>query len=106
MRFVSLAAVLTTPLLAVDIRRGFELESDEKTIPSANAFMVVAALLVIGFIFPSEKNLQNKLKTFFPMDSLAAVQPSWRTFNSDIVGGMMTFQSKPEFIDSRFDIFE
>lgn len=106
MRFVFLAAVLTTPLLAVDIRRGFDLESDEQTIPAANAFMVTAALLVILFIFPSEKNLQDKLKTFFPMDSLAAIQPSWRTFNSDLVGGMMTFQSKPDFIDSRFDIFE
>lgn len=106
MRFVFLAAVLTTPLLAVDIRRGFELESDEPTIPAANAFMVTAALLVILFIFPSEKNLQDKLRTFFPMDSLAAIQPSWRTFNSDLVGGMMSFQSKPDFIDSRFDIFE
>lgn len=106
MRFVFLAAVLTTPMLAVDIRRGFSLESDEKTIPAANAFMVTAALAVILFIFPSEKNLQQKLGTFFPMDSLAAVQPSWRTFNSDIVGGMMTFQSKPDFIDSRFDTFE
>jgi hypothetical protein len=106
MRFVFLAAVLTTPLLAVDIRRGFSLESDRKTIPVANAFMVTAALLVIFFIFPSEKNLREKLKTFFPMDSIAAIQPSWRTFNSDYVGGMMTFRSKPEFIDSRFDIFE
>ena len=106
MRFVFLAAVLTTPMLAADIRRGFNLGSDEKTIPAANAMIVTAGLLVLVFSFPSEKNLQEKLKTFFPMDSIAAVQPSWRTFNSDIVGGMMTFQSKPEFIDSRFDIFE
>ena len=40
------------------------------------------------------------------MQTLASIQPSWRTFNSDHVGGMMTFESKPEFIDSRFDIFE
>ena len=40
------------------------------------------------------------------MKTIAAIQPQWRTFNSDYVGGMMTFQSKPEFIDSRFDIFE
>jgi hypothetical protein len=106
MRFLFLAAVLTTPILAMDIRRGFDLESDEKTIPAANAFMVVAAAAVIIGIFPSEKKLEDKLKTFFPMESIAQIQPSWRTFDSDTVGGMMTFQGKPVFIDSRFDIFE
>ena len=106
MRFAFLAAVITTPILAVDIRRGFNLSSDEKTIPSANAFMVVAAALVILFIFPTEKNLKEKLGTFFPMESLEAIQPSWRTFDADTVGGMMAFLSKPDFIDSRFDIFE
>ena len=106
MRFLFLAAVLTTPILAVDICRGFDLESDKKTIPAANAFMVVAALVVISLIFPSEAKLTRKLNTFFPMKTIATIQPSWRTFNSDYVGGMMTFQSKPGFIDSRFDIFE
>ena len=106
MRFVFLAAVLTTPMLAADIRRGFSLASDKQTIPAANAMIVAASILVLAFSFPNEKNLQEKLKTFFPMDSIAAVQPSWRTFNADIIGGMMTFQKKPEFIDSRFDIFE
>jgi hypothetical protein len=106
MRFLFMAAVLTTPILAVDIRRGFELESDEKTIPAANAFMVVAAAIVIAAIFPSEKKLTEKLQTFFPMKSIEQIQPSWRTFNSDTVGGMMTFKGKPDFIDSRFDVFE
>jgi hypothetical protein len=106
MRFLFMAAVLTTPILAVDIRHGFDLESDKKTIPAANAFMVVAALVVIASIFPSEAKLTRKLGTFFPMKTIASIQPTWRTFNSDYVGGMMTFQSKPEFIDSRFDIFE
>ena len=106
MRFLFMAAVLTTPILAMDIRRGFDLESDEKTIPSANAFMVAAAAAVIFCIFPSEKKLTEKLPTFFPMQSLAQIQPSWRTFNSDTVGGMMSFEEKPDFIDSRFDVFE
>jgi hypothetical protein len=106
MRFLFMAAVLTTPILALDIRRAFDLGSDEKTIPVANAFMVTAAALVFLFIFPSEKKLDTKLGTFFPMKTLASIQPTWRTFNSDHVGGMMTFERKPEFIDSRFDIFE
>jgi len=106
MRFLFMAAVLTTPMLAQDIRRGFELGSDEKTIPAANACLVTAAILVIVFIFPSEKALNKALGTFFPVKSIAEIQPSWRTFNSDLVGGMMTFQQKPVFIDSRFDVFE
>ena len=106
MRFLFMAAVLTTPMLAVDIRRSFNLDSDEKTIPAANLMIVAAAIAVLAFIFPSEKKLQTKLNGFFPMDTIAVVQPSWRTFNSDSVGGIMTFESKPEFIDSRFDIFE
>ena len=91
MRFAFLAAVIVTPIIAVDIQRGFDGDSDEKTIPAANAFMVVAAALVILFIFPSEKNLREKLGTFFPMQTLEEIQPSWRTFDSDTVGGMMSF---------------
>jgi hypothetical protein len=106
MRFLFMAAVLTTPFLAVDLRRAFNLGSDEKTIPTANAFMVTAAALTFFFIFPIERKLDTKLGTFFPMQSLASIQPSSRTFNADSVGGMMTFESKPDFIDSRFDIFE
>jgi hypothetical protein len=106
MRFLFMAAVLTTPMLAVDLRRAFHLGSDEKTIPIANAFMVTAAAVTILAIFPSEKKLNAKLGTFFPMQTIQSIQPSWRTFNSDHVGGMMTFESKPAFIDSRFDVFE
>jgi hypothetical protein len=106
MRFVFLAGVLTTPILAMDIRSGFEMESDQKTIPAANALLIAAAAVVILCIFPTERKLEQKLGTFFPMQSISDVQASWRTFNYDYVGGMMTFQSKREFIDSRFDIFE
>jgi hypothetical protein len=101
-----MAAVLTTPFLAVDIMRGFSLESDSKTIPAMNALMVACAACVFAFIFPSEASLQKKLGTFFPLQSISEIQPSWRTFNSDLIGGMMAFQSKPSFIDSRFDVFE
>ena len=106
MRFLFMAAVLTTPFLAIDIMRGFSLESDSKTIPAMNALMVAGAACVIAFIFPSEASLQKKLGRFFPLESISAIQPSWRTFNSDLIGGMMAFQSKPSFIDSRFDVFE
>ncbi len=106
MRFLFMAAVLTIPLIADDIRRGANLGSDENTIPIANAFMVATAAVVLLFIFPSEKKLEAKMPTFFPMRTLDSIQPSWRTFNNDTMGGMMTFKSKPDFLDSRIDTFE
>ncbi len=106
MRFLFMAAVLTIPFLASDIQRGFIEGSDEKTIPLMNALMVAAAICVIAFLFPSEATLEKKLATFFPMQSIAAIQPSWRTFNFDELGGRMAFDSRSPFIDSRFDTFE
>jgi hypothetical protein len=106
MRFLFMAAVITTPFIADDIARGFELEFDPKTIPAMNALMVAGAAAIFFYMFPSEAAMQKKLGTFFPMESIAAVQPSWRTFNYDTIGGMMAFQSKPSYIDSRFDTFE
>ena len=106
MRFLFMAAVITTPFIADDIARGFELEFDPKTIPAMNALMVAGAAGVLIYMFPSEASLQKKLGSFFPMESIAAIQPSWRTFNYDTLGGMMAFHSKPSYIDSRFDTFE
>lgn len=106
MRFLFMAAVITAPFIADDIARGFELEFDPKTIPAMNALMVAGAAGVLLYMFPSEAAMQKKLSSFFPMESIAAIQPSWRTFNYDTLGGMMAFQSKPSYIDSRFDTFE
>jgi hypothetical protein len=106
MRFLFMAAVITTPFIADDIARGFGLEFDPKTIPPMNALMVAGAAAVFIYMFPGEAAMQKKLRSFFPMESIAAIQPSWRTFNYDRIGGMMAFQSKPSYIDSRLDIFE
>jgi len=105
-RFSYFAAVLTTPLLARDLARSFNMEKDSNTIPWANATMAVAAVGVILFMFPSKAALDKMLDMMFPKNLIAQIQPSWRTFNWDYVGGMMAFDEKPSFIDSRFDSFE
>ncbi len=105
-RFTYLAAILTTPMLARDIERSFCTESDEKTIPAMNALMVAGAIVVMVLMFPSENTLKDMLAKMFPLQTIAQVQPTWRTFNWDYVGGMMDFESKPNFMDSRFDSFE
>ncbi len=105
-RFCYFAAVLTAPMLARDLARSFSNESDTKTIPVMNALMATGALGVILYMFPTEAPLQKMLEMMFPVHEIAAIQPSWRTLDLDYVGGRMAFQSKPSFIDSRFDSFE
>lgn len=106
MRFAYLAAVITTPMLAVDIERSFFTESDAKTIPAMNALLAGAAVCAMVLMFPSETKLEKMLASMFPLQTTRSIQPSWRTFNWDYVGGRMAFDYSPEFIDSRFDTFE
>lgn len=106
-RFCYLAAVLTCPMLARDLSRSLSRgESDANTIPAMNALMTAGALGVILYMFPSEAALDKMLHMMFPIREISAIQPSWRTFDIDYVGGRMAFQFKPSFIDSRFDSFE
>lgn len=105
-RFLYLAGVLIGPALAMDIARSFSPEPNQKTIPAMNALIAAAALAFIAFRFPSEQKLQTKLKGEFPLQEIRAIQPQWRTFDWDYFGGMMAFESRPSFIDSRVDTFE
>lgn len=106
MRFLFLAAVITVPFYAEEIVRAFDLKPDTATAPAKSAILVAAATALVVFMFPSEAMLEKRAAQFFPVNSIAAIQPSWRTFNDADVGGRMAFQSKPSFIDSRYDIFE
>ncbi len=105
-RFSYFAVVLTTPLLARDLARAFKLDPDANTIPKMNLLMTAIAIGVMIYQFPSERSLNERLNMMFPMKTIATIQPSWRTFNWDYVGGMMAFRGKPSFIDSRFDSFD
>ncbi len=105
-RFSFLAAVIVAPALAIDLARSFTSEQDAKTIPAMNGLIAAGALCFSAFMFPSESALQKKLALAFPVQIIHSLQPTWRTFDFDYVGGMMAFESKPPLIDSRLDIFE
>jgi hypothetical protein len=105
-RFTFLASVVTIPLLTVDLVRSFYSKSDEKTIPLMNALYVVGTVFAIVFFSPTEASLQNALTVEYPLQTIASIQPSWRTYDQDTLGGMMDFDSKPSFVDTRWDIFE
>jgi len=105
-RFSYFAAVLTTPFLARDLARSFNMDEDAKTIPAMNALMALGSIIVIIVIFPSDASLRKMVNMMFPVQTIASMDSSWRTFDLDYVGGMMDFNGKQTFIDSRFDSFE
>ena len=105
-RFTYLACIVTMPWLAADVARSYYGEPEEKTIPGLNALFAAAIVGALVYFFPSEAVLQKELADSIPLQTIASIQPSWRTFNDYSLGGMLAFQSKPDFLDSRNDIFE
>jgi hypothetical protein len=105
-RFAFLACILTAPWLAADLARSFFRQATEKTIPALNALFAAGIVFALVYLSPSQSTLQKDLAARYPFQSIALIQPSWRTFNDYALGGMMDFNSKPTFIDSRNDTFE
>ena len=106
-RFCFLAAVITTPFLASDLARSFlSSNSTTKTIPALNAVLLSVAVGGMCFLFPRNAQLQADYEKLFPHHLIAQADPSWRTFNQANLGGVMAFESRSSFIDSRLDIFE
>ena len=105
-RFAFMAAILTIPILAIDFENAFCSESDEKTIPVMNMVMVLAALGTVIYFFPSQAKMDKEFHRIFPLQTIASIQPSWRTLNNDGLGGIMDWEHRSPFIDSRDDTFE
>jgi hypothetical protein len=105
-RFAFMAAVLAIPLVTVDVARSFFSKPDEKTIPAMNALLAIGIFCLILHFFPSNAAMKEGMATRYPLQSIASIQPSWRTFNQDTLGGMMDFNQKSPFVDSRWDTFE
>jgi hypothetical protein len=105
-RFAFMACILTAPLLAEDLARSFFGTPSDKTIPALNAVLVAGAACVLAYLLPSQSVLRKSLVERYPLQSIASIEPSWRTLNDYDLGGIMDFNSKPTFIDSRNDIFE
>jgi len=105
-RFTFLAAMLTIPMLAADLARAFPGEPNPKTIPVMNAVMALGALGVISYYIPTNAKMEKAMAEDWPMQTIASIQPNWRTLNQDQLGGVFDFYGKPSFIDTRWDIFE
>jgi hypothetical protein len=105
-RLAYLACIVTIPWLAADVARSFYGESSEKTIPVLNLLFSAAIVAALIFYFPKEAILEQDLASGMPLQTIASIQPSWRTFSDYKLSGRLAFQSKPDFLDSRIDTFE
>jgi hypothetical protein len=106
-RFTFLASIIIIPGLAVDLTRSFFPGSpNQKTIPVMNAVVAAGVLYVVTLYFPKQAALQKTFSDEFPLQTIAAIQPSWRTLHHEHLGGIMDFEGKPTFIDTRWDTFE
>ncbi len=105
-RFAYLAAIVTTPWLAACVAESFFGEADEKTIPALNVLFAATILCALIYFFPAEDRLRSSLADNIPLKTIASIQPSWRTFSDYSLGGMLAFQGKSDFLDSRNDTFE
>jgi hypothetical protein len=105
-RFLFLASVITIPMLARDAARSFFAKPNEKTIPAMNALIAAGVVCAVAYFFPNEASMQKDLALAQPVEIVAAIQPNWRTFNVDFAGDFLAFNSKPDFMDTRFDTFE
>jgi hypothetical protein len=105
-RFTFLAAIVMTPFLADEMARSLLAPADKKTIPLMNALLTAVALASVLHWFPTEAYMQNARREVFPLNSIAQIQPGWRTYNTYEIGGAMDMEGKSPYVDSRVDIFE
>lgn len=105
-RFAFLACVVTMPWLTADVARSFFGRSNHKTIPAFNILIAVSLVAGLAHLSPTETMLEHDLAVARPLQTIAAIQPTWRTLNDYALGGIMDFDSRPVFLDSRNDLFE
>jgi hypothetical protein len=109
-RFLFLAAILMTPLLAklLDFLPPYRPEIDKRLL---NALIIVGVLVFIVLRFPSEDRLKDDVARNYPVDAVTFVKANrvqGPIFNLYTWGGYIAWRD-PEtktFIDGRTDIFE
>lgn len=112
MRFLFLAGILFTPLLAerLNFLPAYHREQDK---PWLNALLMAGMILSMGMRFPSAPELAEDVAHYYPvkaigpLQSLVREQPG-RVWNDYLWGGYLiwTCRGIPVFIDSRVDVFE
>ncbi|HEY5176894.1 MAG TPA: hypothetical protein VII95_15155 [Terriglobales bacterium] len=109
-RFMFLAAIVLTPLLAVEIDffPAYRREIDR---PLLNAAIITCLVAGCVWSFPSSKYLMEDTVKDYPVKALPYLQqfaPTGRVFNDYLWGGYLIWNARqiPVFVDSRVDIFD
>jgi hypothetical protein len=106
-RFTFLAAIIIVPLLAEDMARSFSSRRAVKPLSPYFCLLVLTGAIIFAVrIIPGNATLRKDQAEIFPVHSISTLQPNWRTFNALNLGGVMAFESQPNFIDPRLDTFE
>ncbi|MHB8888033.1 MAG: hypothetical protein ACYC46_04380 [Acidobacteriaceae bacterium] len=108
-RFLFLAAIILTPILArkITFLPPYKREVDK---PWLNAAVVAAVVVLMLWRLPSNRTLEQDVSSKFPTQAISFLQqhPGMRVLNHYMWGGYMIWATPPAptFIDSRTDIFE
>jgi hypothetical protein len=107
-RFMFLAAILLTPLLARDLA-GWMPYHRERDKPLFNAVILAFGVYIVFAALPTRQQLAKE--PLFPVAAVTYLNqhpPQGNTFNEYLWGGFMEFNTPAikTFIDSRVDIFE
>jgi len=112
MRFLFLAGILFTPLLAqrLDFLPGYRREEDK---PWLNALLMAGMIVSVVSRFPSAAALDREIARHYPAKAIAPLQSLLRqepgpVLNDYLWGGYLIWNCRdvPVYIDSRVDIFE
>ncbi|MGH9617676.1 MAG: hypothetical protein ACRD28_13130, partial [Acidobacteriaceae bacterium] len=109
-RFLFLAAILIVPFFAQDISQWMPYHADRDK-PWLNAPIILGAVVVMFFVFPTNRQLSRPVSGLRPDSALPYLQkfhPHGNVFNDYMWGGYMILNVRqvPVFIDSRVDVFE
>ena len=110
-RFLFLAAIIVTPILASELRmRGSDgaVNADK---PGLNLAMIAAMVALMIWQVPSNAALSSGICQEYPVTAishLSAIHPQGRVLNDYDWGGYLIWNARdiPVFVDSRVDIFE
>ena len=109
-RFLFLAAIMVTPMLARELNfiPPYRREIDKIGL---NAVLIAAIVLGCAWRFPTPQYLLRDTVRGYPVKALSYLQqlhPQGRVFNDCLWGGYLIWNVRdiPVFIDSRIDIFE
>jgi hypothetical protein len=112
LRFLFLAAIVFTPLLAerLDFLPPYRRDQDK---PWLNALLMAIALFSVGARFPSAPQLDAGIARYYPTRAIAPLQSRvrqqpGRVLNDYLWGGYLIWNCRdiPVFIDPRLDVFE